>query len=69
MHIKVYHFFKFSAISILKIEVSEAITQIGELAKTSLSDVAKDEATSIPWKQILWYAQQNSSWMNIPAPQ
>lgn len=44
MHIKVYHFFKFSAISFLKIEVSEAITQIGELAKTSLSDVAKDEA-------------------------
>lgn len=33
------------------------LMQIGELAKTNLSDEAKDEITSIPWKQL--YGMRN----------
>lgn len=33
------------------------LMQIGELAKTTLSDEAKEEITSIPWKQL--YGMRN----------
>lgn len=33
------------------------LMQIGELAKTALSDEAKDQITTIPWKQL--YGMRN----------